>query len=84
MLDGLHSLGRNAAAGQLSHREQEIMTCVCHRQSNKEIAEALGISAATVHAHLSRIFKKLDAHSRSEAIRKYLGEACEDSVKSKE
>lgn len=74
MLDGLHSLGRNAADTRLSHREKEIMTCVCHRQSNKEIAESLGISAATVHAHLSRIFKKLGAHSRTEAIRKYLGE----------
>jgi DNA-binding NarL/FixJ family response regulator len=79
MLDGLHSLGRNTAATRLSHREQEIMKCVCHRQSNKEIAENLGISSATVHAHLSRIFKKLGAHSRTEAIRRYLGEGLENS-----
>jgi DNA-binding NarL/FixJ family response regulator len=74
MLDGLHSLGRNCAATKLSHREQQIMACLCQRKSNSEISQSLGIAAATVHAHLSRIFKKLDVHSRAEAIRKYLGE----------
>lgn len=74
MLNGLHNLGRHSAVTPLTHREQEVMTCVCRRLSNKEIAEFFGISTATVHAHLSKIFKKLEAHTRGEAIRKYLGE----------
>lgn len=84
MLDGLHSLGRNSAVTRLTHREQEIMACVCRRLSNKEIADFLGISAATVHAHLSKIFKKLGAHNRGEAIRKYLGERKGLSVRAKQ
>jgi DNA-binding NarL/FixJ family response regulator len=84
MLDGLHTLGRSSAVTLLTSREQEIMACVCRRLSNKEIAEFLGISAATVHAHLSKIFKKLNAHSRAEAIRKYLGERKGLTVKAKQ
>jgi DNA-binding NarL/FixJ family response regulator len=84
MLDGLHTMGRSSTVTRLTHREQDIMGCLCRRLANKEIAESLGISAATVHAHLSKIFKKLNAHSRAEAIRKYLGERKALTVKAKQ
>jgi two-component system nitrate/nitrite response regulator NarL len=84
MLDGLHTMGRSSTVTRLTRREQDIMGCLCRRLANKEIAESLGISAATVHAHLSKIFKKLNAHSRAEAIRKYLGERKALSAKAKQ
>jgi DNA-binding NarL/FixJ family response regulator len=35
-----------------------------------EIACELGLFPATVHAHLDRIFKKVNVHSRAEAMQK--------------
>ena len=55
----------------LSRREEEIMDALCRNSSNKEIACALGLSSATVHAHLSHIFKKLNVHDRTAATQKF-------------
>ena len=55
----------------LSRREEEIMAALCRNSSNKEIACALGLSSATVHAHLSHIFKKLNVHDRTAATQKF-------------
>ena len=38
----------------------------------KEIASALGISIWTVHNHLKHIYEKLNVHTRTEALLKYL------------
>jgi DNA-binding NarL/FixJ family response regulator len=40
----------------LSRREEEVLAALCRRLSNKDIASELGLSPATVHAHLDRIF----------------------------
>ncbi len=55
----------------LSRREEEIMTALCRQLSNKEIANTLGLSSATVHVHLDRIFKKLNVHNRTAAMQKF-------------
>lgn len=55
----------------LSAREAEILSALCRQLTNKEIARALGLAAATVHAHLARIFKKLDVHDRQAATKKF-------------
>jgi DNA-binding NarL/FixJ family response regulator len=55
----------------LSRREEEIMAALCRKLSNKDIASELGLSPATVHAHLDRIFKKLNVHNRAEAMQKF-------------
>lgn len=52
----------------LSAREQEVLTALALGKSNKEIAQALGISDHTVKFHLTSIFGKLHAGSRSEAV----------------
>ena len=54
------------AGGALTGREREIAELVARRRSNKEIAQALQISARTVSTHLSNIFVKLEVQSRGE------------------
>jgi DNA-binding CsgD family transcriptional regulator len=51
-------------AGTLTGRELEIARCIARRQTNKEVARTLGISARTVSTHLSHIFEKLGVDSR--------------------
>lgn len=72
----LFRLGIEEQRGQdssaLSARERSILECLGKGNTDKEIAITLGISAWTVHTHLKNIFKKLAAHSRTEAVIKYL------------
>jgi DNA-binding CsgD family transcriptional regulator len=61
-------LGRFAAAGRLTAREQDIVACVVDGMATKEIAERLGISPHTVQAHLTSVFGKTGLRSRRELI----------------
>jgi DNA-binding NarL/FixJ family response regulator len=57
---------------RLTPREQEILDALSKGYVDKEVAHRLGISAWTVHGHLQSIFRKLDVHTRTEAVVKYL------------
>jgi transcriptional regulator EpsA len=57
--------------GNLSAREREIMKWVAEGRTNAEIGEILAISSFTVKNHVQRIFKKLKATNRTEAVSKY-------------
>ena len=57
---------------RLTAREEEILACLFQGMPDKEIASTLGIGTATVHTHMSRLFEKLDVHSRREIVAKYL------------
>jgi len=48
----------------LTERELEVAQAIGHGRSNAEIAADLFMSVATVKAHISRIFAKLDAGNR--------------------
>jgi DNA-binding NarL/FixJ family response regulator len=52
----------------LSVREREILTRIAQGRTNDEIARQLFISEKTVRNHITRIFEKLDVHSRAQAI----------------
>lgn len=52
----------------LTPREIEVLQLLAEALPNKEIAAALGISEHTVKFHLSSIFGKLGATSRTEAV----------------
>lgn len=54
----------------LSQREVEIMEWVRIGKTNYEIGIILNISAFTVKNHLQRIFRKLDASNRAQAVEK--------------
>lgn len=54
--------------GELSAREVEVLKLVSDGQSNKQIGEALGLSALTVKSHLARIARKLGTGDRAEMV----------------
>ena len=53
---------------QLSRREAEIMQRIAWGATTKEVAHELGISPHTVKTHLERIFEKLEANDRAQAV----------------
>jgi DNA-binding NarL/FixJ family response regulator len=57
---------QESAIARLSAREKEVALLVASGRGNKESAARLGISPATVKAHLTRIFEKLELRSRAE------------------
>lgn len=52
----------------LSEREIEVLERIASGGSNKEIADALGISTQTVKNHISSILRKLSLNDRTQAV----------------
>lgn len=52
----------------ISGRELEVLTLLAAGQSNKEIARRLEVSPNTVKTHVTKLFAKLEARRRTEAI----------------
>jgi two-component system, NarL family, response regulator NreC len=52
----------------LSEREREIFQLVAEGHSNKDVADLLSISLATVETHRAHILQKLDVHSTAELV----------------
>lgn len=52
----------------ISPREHEILTLIAAGLSNREIAERLFVSENTVKTHLARLFEKLNAKRRTQAV----------------
>ena len=52
----------------LTDREREVLRWVAAGEPNKEIAQRLDISLATVRNHIHHILEKLDVHSKLEAV----------------
>lgn len=64
---------RNDAALQslgISMRECEVLELLSAGHANKVIARQLSISPNTVKTHVARLFEKLEASNRTQAIRK--------------
>ncbi len=56
----------------LSPREMDVLNHLCVSHSYKMIAEKLFISEETVRRHIKSIYRKLEVHSKSEAVAKAL------------
>jgi DNA-binding NarL/FixJ family response regulator len=54
---------------ELTQREAEVLRLIAHGLSNAEIAQALVVSGATVKTHVNRIFTKIGARDRAQAVR---------------
>jgi DNA-binding CsgD family transcriptional regulator len=52
----------------LTPREETILAHVSSGRSNKEIARVLGVTPETIKTHLKRIFRKLSAGTRAQAV----------------
>jgi len=56
----------------LSPREQSVLDLLSKGYLYKEIAESLSVSVPTVNTYIRRIYDKLQVHSRTQAITRYL------------
>ena len=54
----------------LTDREKEILMCLVKGMSYKMVADACFISIETVNVHIKNIYRKLQVHSKSEAVAK--------------
>ena len=52
----------------ISPRELTVLQALAAGQSNKEIARQLKVSPNTIKTHVARLFEKLDARRRTDAI----------------
>lgn len=72
LLPGLPAVGRSVDASTplqaLTAREIEVLGMLAEGLGNKAIAKRLNISEHTVKFHVSSIFTKLNASSRTEAV----------------
>ncbi|HRN68960.1 MAG TPA: response regulator transcription factor [Promineifilum sp.] len=55
--------------GDLTPREQEVLTLIAQGLSNNEIADQLVISAKTVDRHRENIMRKLNLHNRVDLVK---------------
>jgi DNA-binding NarL/FixJ family response regulator len=56
------------ADSKLSAREMEVVRCVAMGLRNKEVADKLGVTEATVKNHLTSVYAKLGVNDRLELI----------------
>lgn len=54
--------------GLLSSREREVLVLLAEGRTNREMAATLSVTLATVKSHLVRIYAKLEAGNRNEAL----------------
>lgn len=52
----------------ITHRERSILEYIAAGQSNKEIARKLSVAPETIKTHVKRIFQKLSAETRAQAV----------------
>lgn len=65
-LDALCALGGEAGPGDLTRRQNEVVTMVALGLTNEQIARRLGLSSRTVRKHIEGLFARTGARSRTE------------------
>jgi len=65
-------IAENLPRPGLTEREVEVLQSVAAGMRNKEIAYNLGVSEATINAHVKHILEKLNASDRTQAVTKAL------------
>jgi pimeloyl-ACP methyl ester carboxylesterase/DNA-binding CsgD family transcriptional regulator len=73
LLDEVHAFlgGARARAlplAELTGREREVLECIASGLDNAEIAQTLSLSEKTVRNHITRVFDKIGAEHRYQAI----------------
>jgi DNA-binding NarL/FixJ family response regulator len=67
-IEEVQSVDKRGQEAPLSKRETQILQKVAYGATTKEVAEELGISPHTVKTHLERVFEKLGASDRAQAV----------------
>lgn len=57
-----------AADSKLTPRETSVLSALCEGKSYQAVADGMAISVDTVRAHIRSIYRKLEVHSKSEAV----------------
>ena len=57
-----------ALPDELTPREGEVLALIARGLSNREIADALVVSEATVKTHINHVFSKIGARDRAQAV----------------
>lgn len=70
--EGFRPLSDTPSSDLLTPREVEVLQALGEGLSNKQVARRLDISLHTVKFYVEAVFRKLDAHSRAEAVAKGL------------
>ncbi len=60
---------------RLTPREEDVLRLIALGLPNKQIAVRLGLAERTVATHMERLFVRLGAHSRAEAVAIWLQSA---------
>jgi DNA-binding NarL/FixJ family response regulator len=68
-VQGSPSSGRDAGAGDLSGREEEVLRMIARGHTNKDIAARLDISVKTVETYKTRSMEKLGLAGRADIVR---------------
>jgi DNA-binding NarL/FixJ family response regulator len=61
-------VGMRPVHSPLTVREWEILDFFCQGKDTKQIAETLVLSEETIHSHSKSVLRKLNVHSREEAV----------------
>ena len=66
----ISSMGRTIkdVTAPLTHKELQVLTLIAEGNSNKQIANHLGISDQTIKNHVSAILRKINANYRAHAV----------------
>jgi LuxR family maltose regulon positive regulatory protein len=57
----------------LTERELEVLRLIASGESNRQISSKLFVGVGTVKTHVNHLYRKLDAHSRTQAVAKARG-----------
>ena len=60
--------GEKSAAFDLTRREEEMLAGIAQGWDNRRIAEEYALAEQTVRNYISRIYDKLNLHSRAEVV----------------
>ena len=60
--------GTDDQLARLTPRQRDVLRLLAQGQSNKEIADVLGLAPGTVKIHISRILRAFKVHNRTQAV----------------
>ena len=67
--ESTHTSNGDELYDSLTDREKQVFKLVAEGNSNKEVAQVLGISVKTAMSHRERVMQKLDIHNRTELVK---------------